>query len=95
MTENLPNSIEELNLGYYFYLELDNLPNSIKIIKFNSESKYDNELNNLPENLELLELPANYNLLIKNWKNNIFQAILIILNLWANNLILYNIYYLN
>jgi hypothetical protein len=45
--ENLPNNIEELELGLNFNLELNNLPNSIKVIKFNKDSYYDKELNNL------------------------------------------------
>ena len=62
----LPNSIEELYLGYYFNLELNDLPNSIKIISFNKNSKYNKELNNLPKSLEKLYLPKNYNMKIKN-----------------------------
>jgi hypothetical protein len=46
------------------------LPNSIKIIKFNKRSDYNKELNNLPKQLEILELPNNYNLEIKNLNSN-------------------------
>ena len=56
----LPNSIEELYLGYNFDLELNDLPNSIKILLFDCDSKYNKELNNLPKSLEKLYLPTNY-----------------------------------
>jgi len=46
--ENLPNSIEELELGYNFNLELNNLQNSIKIISIDRFSKYNQPLTNLP-----------------------------------------------
>ena len=36
------------------------MPNSIKKIKFKSNSKYNKELNNLPKSLEYLELNNNY-----------------------------------
>ena len=66
LTENLPNNIEELFLGKFFNLELNNLPNSIKKIKFYKESNYNKELNNLPKFLELLELPECYSIPINN-----------------------------
>ena len=62
----LPNSIEELYLGCFFGLELNNLPNSIKILSFNKNSDYDKELNNLPKSLEKLLLPKEYCKEIKN-----------------------------
>jgi len=62
----LPNSIEELELDYDFSQPLTNLPNSIKIISINWFSKYDKELNNLPNFLEKLHLPIGYNKKIKN-----------------------------
>jgi hypothetical protein len=40
-----------------FNLKLDDLPNSIKIIKFDPNSKYDKKLNNLPKSLEYLHIP--------------------------------------
>ena len=49
LIDNLPIGIEELYLGENFNLELNNLPNSIKIIKFNIHSTYNEELNNLPK----------------------------------------------
>jgi hypothetical protein len=36
------------------------------MIKFNKESYYNKELNNLPSSLEILVLPENYSLKIKN-----------------------------
>ena len=63
---NLPNGVEELVLLYYFNLELNDLPNSIKIISFDSDSSYDKELNNLPKSLEKLYLPEKYDKEIKN-----------------------------
>jgi hypothetical protein len=56
-TDFLPSSIEEIELGFYFNLELDNLPNSIKKISFNKEGKYNKELNCLPCGLKILQLP--------------------------------------
>jgi hypothetical protein len=62
----LPDSIEELEFGYYFNLELNDLPSSIKKIIFNKQSDYNKPLNNLPKAVELLELPHKYNLPIIN-----------------------------
>ena len=70
LIENLTNNIEELNLGMNFNLELNNLPNSIKIIRLNINSNYNLELNNLPKSLEILELPKKYNKEIKNLSSN-------------------------
>jgi hypothetical protein len=70
LIENLTNNIEELNLGRNFNLELNNLPNSIKIIRFDIDSNYNSELNNLPKSLEILELPKKYNNKIKNLSTN-------------------------
>jgi len=66
LIDNLPNGIEELEFGCSFNLPLTNLLNSIKIISFNVNSKYDKELNNLPNFLEKLYLPIGYNKEIKN-----------------------------
>ena len=66
MIDNLPNSIEELYLLEYFNLELNNLPNSIKLISVHEKSKYNKELNNLPSSLEKLYLPDKYNKEINN-----------------------------
>jgi hypothetical protein len=70
LIENLTNNIEELNFGWNFNLELNNLPNSIKIIRFDIDSYYNSELNNLPKSLEILELPKRYNKEIKNISTN-------------------------
>ena len=76
LIDNLPNSIEELYLLNKFYLELNNLPNSIKIISFYKDSKYNKELNNLPLSIEKIYLPNNYQKKI----NNINSKCLIIYN---------------
>jgi hypothetical protein len=59
---NLPDSIEELELDYMFNLELNDLLSSIKKIIFYKHSKYNKPLNNLPKAVELLELPHKYNI---------------------------------
>ena len=69
LIENLPNTIEELELGPHFNLKLNDLPNSVKIIKIKNRN-YNKELNCLPSNLELLELPKKYDLPIKNINPN-------------------------
>jgi hypothetical protein len=56
----LSNNIQELTLGINFNLELNNLPNSIKKIIFNEQSRYNYKLDNLPNSLEYLELNKNY-----------------------------------
>ena len=63
--DNLPNSIEELELGIYFNLKLDDLPSSMRIIRIENE-KYDRELNNLPKFLKKIILPTEYIKEIKN-----------------------------
>jgi hypothetical protein len=73
LVDNLPNSLEELVLGYYFGLQLDNLPNQLKKIYFkneyddcddddydNNKSGYQYELNNLPESIEIIVLSKYY-----------------------------------
>ena len=60
LIDNLPNGIEELELEFYFNLELNNLPTSIKSILFNKLSKYNKELNCLPNFVELIQLPETY-----------------------------------
>jgi hypothetical protein len=57
----LPDTIEELELGKYFNLELNNLPSSIKKITFDKNSMYNKKLNCLPNGLSILELSASYN----------------------------------
>lgn len=69
--ENLPDSIEELELGENFDLELNNLPTSLKKIIFDKRSRYNKELNNLPYSIEYLYLPHRYNKKIINIPNNL------------------------
>ena len=69
--ENLPNSVEEIIFGYDFHLELQNLPNSIKKISFTKNSRYDKELNCLPEFVEYLELGKNYDKKISKFPLNL------------------------
>jgi hypothetical protein len=75
LIDNLPNSIEELNLGIYFNLPLDNLPSSIKSIKFDKQSKYNKQLLNLPSLLEILELPDNYTISVMNVDSTMYGGI--------------------
>lgn len=58
--ENLPDSLEILEFGCYFNLEINNLPSGIKKIIFDRKSIYDKNLNCMPLFLEYLELPNNY-----------------------------------
>ena len=73
LIDNLPNGVEELVVGYFCGSELNNLPNSIKIIKLKRRSfgnEHNKELNCLPESIEYLELPNYYNLKItKSYPN--------------------------
>lgn len=61
--DNLPNSIEELTLGWWWNnLKLDNLPNLVKKIDLERISKNVMlNLNNLPNSVEILKLPNQYN----------------------------------
>jgi hypothetical protein len=74
-TDFLPSSIEEIELGHYFSLELNNLPSSIKKISFYKKSKYNKELNCLPCGLKILQLPVKYNCQIKNIPNRLKKLI--------------------
>ena len=69
--ENLPNSIEEIIFGMWFNLKLQNLPNSIKKISFYYDSRYNNELNCLPEFVEYLELGKDYDKKITKFPLNL------------------------
>jgi hypothetical protein len=60
---NLVNTIEELVLDCNFNLELNNLPNSIRIIKFKNPD-YTKNLNSLVDSIEFIRLPTNYNIKI-------------------------------
>ena len=66
LIEQLPDTIEEINIGLYFNLKLMNLSSSIKKITFEHWSNYDEELNCLPSGLIVLKLPGTYDLQIKN-----------------------------
>jgi hypothetical protein len=66
----LPDSIEELVLDLNFNLELNDLPQSIKKICFNS-SNYNKELNCLPSNIEYIQLPKNYDKEIVKYPNKL------------------------
>jgi len=57
----LPSSIVELELGYSFNLELNDLPSSIKKIKIDNWN-YSKKLNNLPNLVEYLEITKFYKL---------------------------------
>ena len=65
----LPSSIVELEFGWDFNLELDDLPGSIKKIKI-LNAFYDKKLNNLPNRIECLEISSNYKIPIdREYKN--------------------------
>lgn len=57
----LNDCIEELELGFFFNLDIRDLPNSIKKIIFDEDSYYDKDLNCLPDSVEILHLPRYYN----------------------------------
>ena len=71
LVDYLPNSLKELELSYWFNLELNNLPTSIHKIVFYKDSVYDKELNCLPNFVEFLQLPEKYNKKISNLPNNL------------------------
>ena len=64
-TEHL-DTVEELELGELFNLELDNCPSSIKKLIFIKYSNYNKELNCLPPGMSILQLPRGYNQQIQN-----------------------------
>lgn len=64
----LSNNLEELELGKCFNLQIDNLPNSIKILKIFNDN-YNKNLNCLPNSIEILQLPKNYK--IENIPSNL------------------------
>ena len=66
----LPSSIEELELGLDFNLELNDLPSSIKKIKILNED-YDKKLNNLPNQIESLEISSRYKVQIDRKYTNL------------------------
>ena len=67
--DHLPSSIMELELGDDFNLELNDLPSSIKNILILNK-KYNKKLNNLPNQLECLEISSRYEVPInRKYKN--------------------------
>jgi hypothetical protein len=66
----LPNKLEELILNTEFNSELNNLPNSIKIIKL-LNSCYNKKLNNLPDSIQFIALPCCYELPIDKFSNDL------------------------
>ncbi len=54
---------------------MNNLPTSLKKLTFDKYSNYNKELNCLPKKLELLQLPENYKLKIKNIPNGLKKVI--------------------
>ena len=61
LIDNLSDGVEELKLEMYFNSELNNLPTSIKSILFHIKSNYNKKFNCLPNFVESIELPINYN----------------------------------
>lgn len=59
LINNLSNSLENIIFEYSFTLPLNNLPNTIKSIKFMNWN-YKQELNNLPHSIEYIMLPSDY-----------------------------------
>jgi hypothetical protein len=64
--DNLVDTIEELELNMFFDLKFNNLPNNIKKIIFNRDSRYDKDLNSLPDSVEFIRLPSTYTKKIKS-----------------------------
>ena len=58
--DNLPSSITNLIFGSYFNFPVDNLPYGIKSIKFGKYSRYNLDLNCLPNSVEEIFLPSQY-----------------------------------
>lgn len=66
----LQNSIKELELAGSFNSQINDLPNGLTKLIFNIY-KYDHELNSLPDSLEYIKLPYDYNILIKKFPKNL------------------------
>ena len=60
-------SITHLTFGFEFDKPVNNLPNSIIHLTFEKLSKYNNELNCLPNFVEQIELPVGYSKQIKKF----------------------------
>ena len=71
----LPSGLQELIIGPSYNYPLDNLPNGLKILtfiwsKFNQEF-YNHDLNMLPDSVEDISFPANFNGTISKLPKNI------------------------
>ncbi len=73
--DSLPNSIIELELGYTFNLEMNNLPTSIKKLVICKYSDYNMDLNCLPDFVEELQLNDSYKKRILNIPSNLKKLI--------------------
>ena len=74
--DNLPSSgLTHLTFGINFNQKVDDLPSLIKEIQFYRYSNYNNELNCLPNSVELIILPEKYNKQIKKIPKNIKKII--------------------
>ncbi len=58
--DNLPNSLEIIQFGKKFKQSINNFHVGLKRIYFNPKSEFNQEILALPETLELLVLPINY-----------------------------------
>lgn len=67
----LPDSLEELYLPGIFSYTVDNLPQKLKILDFDSNSKFNHPVDNLPNSLKKLILGNNFNCPIDNLPNGI------------------------
>ena len=71
----LPEGLEYLGIPIgNFKCDLDGLPNNLKILDFGKEEEEYNikiKLNKLPENLEVLRLPGNYNKILQELPVNL------------------------
>jgi hypothetical protein len=71
IVDNLPNAIDTLEFNCVENLELNNLPNDIKKIKFSHCCYYKKELNCLPKSIEYIILNESYDKKISNIPTNL------------------------
>ena len=71
----LPSSLIYLSFGAYFNYPVNNLPQNLKIIKFSEHSQYNFDLNCLPNSVELLQLPRNYDKYIEKIPTHLTKII--------------------
>ena len=64
-----------MELGYNFYLRMDNLPTSIKILRIHKKSDYNMDLNCLPDFIEELHLNINYKKRILHIPSNLKKIV--------------------